>query len=103
MDTCSCTLFLVVRLGVLSSTTGSAPVFFFFDILIYCPVGRLPLVGHLHGAGVYCKVKVLGKKHVVLCSYLDLGGALGRGMGRCSVGRVGDYVMWWQTWTSSDI
>ena len=104
MDTRSRALFLVVRSKVSSSTTGSAPAFFFFfDILVYCPVGRSPLVGHLHGAGVYRKVKALGKKRVVLCSYLDLGGSLGRGRGRCSVGRAGDYVLWRETWTSSDM
>ena len=66
-------------------------------------MGRSPLVGHLHGAGVYRKVKVLGKKSVVLCSYLDLGGALGRGMGRCSVGIAGDHVVLWYTWINGDM
>ena len=43
-------------------------------------MGCLPLVRHLHGTGVYHKVKVLGKKSVVLSSYLDLSGALGHSM-----------------------
>ena len=25
--------------------------FFFFEVLVYCPVGSGPLVGHLHVAG----------------------------------------------------